>query len=238
MPVQRAIRDLLGSEWVIEGAKQQTFEVAVGLGAGAAQNIKVEEFSRLTVRDRTCAVTVRPENLTVEATRYQGYVRFRELLHAAFEAVERVLQPDGVTRLGMRYIDEIRVPGLAEPAEWAEWVHPSLLAPQVDGLMAKTWTSAAQYERGKDRRLVLRYGPADAPVVDPSGPLKRPTIPPPGPTFVLDFDSFWQPSDIPAFLAADLLGTCDDLRAPVRSLFDELISKRLVDEVFRRELEP
>jgi len=52
---------------------------------------------------------------------------------------------------------------------------------------------------------------------------------------MLDFDSFWQPEEIPAFSADGLVQSCDDLRAPVRTLFTELINDRLVDEVFRME---
>ncbi|MCA1703936.1 MAG: TIGR04255 family protein, partial [Actinobacteria bacterium] len=150
-------------------------------------------------------------------------------------AVERILEPDGIARLGIRYIDEIRVPQSEISNPWDGWIDNSLLAPTAEGLVARAWASAVQYETGDDRRLVLRYGPADGPVVDPSGPLKRPNVPPSGPVFILDFDSFWQPTDIPAFSAADLAASCDDLRAPVRTLFDQLISQRLIDEVFKRE---
>ncbi len=50
--------------------------------------------------------------------------------------------------------------------------------------------------------------------------------------FVLDFDSFWEPSGIPAFDAATLVRACDELRAPVRDLFDQMITPQLAD-VFR-----
>jgi uncharacterized protein (TIGR04255 family) len=72
-------------------------------------------------------------------------------------------------------------------------------------------------------------------VVDPAGPLKRLRKPEPGPVFVLDFDSFWEPDTIPAFSAPDLLVACDELRAPARTLFDQLMTPRLVDRVFRKE---
>jgi uncharacterized protein (TIGR04255 family) len=235
-PVHRAIRDMLGGEWVLEGAKQQTMQIAFGSGGALPPNVKTEELTRITVRDRTRAVTVRPESLTIEATRYDGYPSFRPLLAAAFEAVERVLQPDGLTRLGMRYIDEIRIPEMSGAHPWDDWIDDSLLAPRVEGLTTRTWTSAVQYDVGEERRLVLRYGPADGPVVDPSGPLKRTTKPPAGPMFLLDFDSFWEPGGIPAFLASELLVACDQLREPVRRLFDRLISKRLINEVFGAEV--
>ncbi|MBL8776496.1 MAG: TIGR04255 family protein [Acidimicrobiales bacterium] len=234
-PGQRALRDHLGSDWVIEGAKEQTVEIALASGVPGNPVVKTEEVTRITMRDRTVAVTVRPERLTIEATSYRGYPAFREILRRAFEAVEDVLRPDGVIRLGLRYIDEIRVPGLTEPSEWVEWIDPSLLSSRADGLVAVEWTGAAQYQTGAEQRLVLRHGTSDGPVVDPSGPLRRPLPPPTGPVFVLDFDSFWQPDLIPAFRTPDLLVACDQLRGPARSLFDQLLTDRLIDDVFRKD---
>lgn len=232
--VHRAVRDRLGRDWVIEGGKQQTMEVAFGPSGVSVPNIRQENLSRITVRDRTQVVTLRPDSLTIEATRYGGYGAFRELLHRAFTAVEELLEPDGISRLGLRYIDEISVPAGDEPTNWADWVHGSLLPPSTESLAPATWTGAVQYDIGPQRRLVLRYGPADQPVVAPSGPLRRLRAPT-GPIFMLDFDSFWQPEEIPAFSADGLVQSCDDLRAPVRTLFTELVNDRLVDEVFRME---
>jgi uncharacterized protein (TIGR04255 family) len=98
-----------------------------------------------------------------------------------------------------------------------------------------TWNGAAQYAIGQDRHLVLRYGlqpeqPGFA--VNPDGPLRRLGPRPTGPFFVLDFDAFWQPATIPTWGTGDLLGTYDQLRKPVRALFDEIITDRLVNEVF------
>ena len=231
--VHRAIRDRLGSGWVIEGDKQQTMEFAFSSEGIGAPNVRHENISRITVRDRTQIVTVRPDSLTIEATRYEDYQAFRELLLDAFSAVEDVLQPDGVSRLGLRYIDEIFIPGATEP-NWADWVHGSLLPPSTDGLHVATWTGAVQYDNGPNRHLVLRYGPSGQPVVAPKGPLRR-LRPHAGPIFFLDFDSYWQPDDIPPF-SADTLGiACDELRAPINTLFNDLVLDRLVTEVFRKE---
>lgn len=236
MPAQRAIRDVLGEGWVLESGQEQTLEVAFGAEGVKGQRVAAEQLTRITIRDRTRAVTVRAESLTVEATSYRGYPDFRVLLESVFDAVEQVMQPDGLTRLGMRYIDEIRIPDADAPDPWDDWLDGTLLAPRAEGLRTRGWTSAVQYETGEDRRMVLRYGPADNPVVTPVGPLKRANPPRSGSLFVLDFDSFWQPSGIPPFVAAELLVACDDLRNPIRRLFDQLISPKLINEIFKKEL--
>lgn len=233
-PVLRAIKELLGEEWVVEAGKQQALSLAVPAGGGPpSPQLTSEDISRVTARDRTRLVTIRPDALTVEATRYGGYDDFRSLLARAFDAAQRVLTPDGVARLGLRYIDEIQVgPG---PVDWSAWVHGSLLAPHAQGLTAASWTGAVQYSFGDDRNLVLRYGPSENPVVSAAGPLLRVRAPKPWPVFVLDFDSFWEPADIPAFEATTLVAACDELRSPVRRLFDQLSTPELL-QVYRGEV--
>ena len=94
---------------------------------------------------------------------------------------------------------------------------------------------AVRYVTGADRSLVLRYGARQGYAVQPRGSLNRPSAPPPGPLFVLDFDSFWEPPDIPEFDAASLIETCDALRTPVRTLFDLVVTDRLRRDVFMKE---
>ncbi len=233
-PVQRAIRDRLGGEWVIEGTKVQTFEVPL-LPVGAAPSVRSEHVSRITSRDRTQIVTLRSNGLTIEATRYEGYDRFRRLLHEALSATEEIFQPEGISRLGLRYIDEISVPGVTGSAHWGGWIHESLLPPTAEGLRAATWTGVVQYDFDPERHLVLRYGPSDQPVVAATGPLRR-LRSFEGPIFTMDFDSFWQPSDIPVFSADRIALACDELLVPVRTLFHTLVTDRLREEVFRQEV--
>ena len=143
----------------------------------------------------------------------------------------------------MRYIDEIRVPTEpeADAPDWREWLDSSLLPPHLDamherGFASAAWEGVAQYAGNREQTLVLRYGARMGYAVNPAGLLRRPIVPAPGPVFVLDFDCFWQPSDIPAFDARGLTARCDDLRAPIRALFDLLITDKLREEVFMKEV--
>ncbi|MGH9044178.1 MAG: TIGR04255 family protein [Acidimicrobiales bacterium] len=65
--------------------------------------------------------------------------------------------------------------------------------------------------------------------------MKRARPPSPGPLFALDFDCFWEPPDIPEFKTETVMSTCDELRAPIRALFDMLITEKLLAE-FKREV--
>lgn len=231
MPIHRRIRDALGSDWVIQNGTTQTFEAGVS-AAGPQASLRSETVGRITSRQRTRIITAQPGNLTVEVTDYLRFADFRDLLERASAAVQSVLKPDGISRVGLRYIDEISVPE-ASP-QWHRWLHSSLMAPALpSGLTPAEWTGAVQYEVADDQSLVFRYGPSAGPVVSPAGPLKRPRVHD-GPIFMLDFDSSWQPSDIPEFTADRIVEAADRLRSPLRALFDSLVKPSLL-EVFRQD---
>jgi hypothetical protein len=212
--LQRSFRDLLGEGWVIESHKVQQLDVAFGPGAPGSQTVRETVVPRFTVRDRTLSVAITDASLTI----------------------------DGVSRVGMRYIDEIRAPGIDvnRPSAWREWLDPSLLPPKLDAMVSEeyepaAWDGVVRYGTGTNRSLVLRYGARQGYGVEPRGVLNRPSAPSPGPLFVLDFDSFWEPSDIPEFDPAVLIETCDALRAPVRTLFDLAVTDKLRRDVFMKE---
>lgn len=237
MNLRRSFRDLLGEEWVIDSQTLHQLAVTIGPGGALPQTVPPVTIPRFTVRDRTLAVAVTEHSMTVETTRYHHYPTFREVVERAVEAAAQVLLPDGIARIGMRYIDEIRVPGVTadDPSGWREWVDVSLLAPQLTsmgtaGFASVGWEGAAQYQTGPEQKLVLRYGPRSGYAVNPQGPLKRPSAPPAGPVFVLDFDCYWEPSDIPEFEPEAIMSTCDQLRAPIRMLFDMVMTVNLREE--------
>ena len=240
MNLRRSFRDLLGKDWVLE-SQAPPFQLAHAIGprgALPAQTAPTASIPRFTVRDRTMAVAITEQSMTIEATRYRHYPTFREIVERAVDAATQVLLPEGIARIGMRYVDEVRVPNISgdDPSAWKTWVDMSLLAPQLtameeSGYTSGGWEGAAQYQTGPEQKLVLRYGPRTGYAVSPHGPLKRPTVSLPGPLFVLDFDCFWEPTDIPEFEPAAIMATCDQLRKPIRALFDMLTTEKLRDEL-------
>jgi uncharacterized protein (TIGR04255 family) len=205
---------------------------------GAPPEITREQAPRYVSRDRTTAVTFRSGAVVIETTRYERYERLRDLAALALEARQAVAPVDGVERLGLRYIDELRVPENGDgTGSWESWVDANLLGPLLIGsrlgLSTSQWEGAAVFGNGPDMSLVLRYGPREGYAVDPAGELKRPA-PPPGPFFLVDIDSFWTPiDDVPEFDCQKLLAMLDDLHKPVRTLFEGVITERLRKEVLR-----
>jgi len=218
----------------------QLTQVTAVQAAGASPtppDVRVEEFPRYFSRDSTMAVSVRAEAVVIETTRYMRWEELRTLAAEVFKIRQEVGGVDGVERVGLRYINEVRVSG--EPVrDWASWIDPALLGPALIGervdLVVDQWHGITAFTPGRDRTVVLRHGPREGFAVDPAGELKRST-PTPGPFFLLDIDSFWTPGrGIPEFDVETLLAICDDLHIPVRGLFERLITDRLRKEVLRR----
>jgi uncharacterized protein (TIGR04255 family) len=184
-------------------------------------------------------VTVAPTALIVETTAYSHFEGFLEVVHRALEAADSAVSLAGIQRVGLRYIDEIRVKGVHAAIDWDGYINPGLLwAIKLDPkLRLQRTESLAEFEMDGGYKTVMRFGAMSGRVVDPGGPLRlRRTGD--GPFFLIDLDSFWLPTDedIPEFSVQRVLETCMELRKPIRGLFEASITDRLRDEVLRKEV--
>jgi uncharacterized protein (TIGR04255 family) len=145
----------------------------------------------------------------------------------------------GVERIGLRYVLEVRVPvGVDGRIEWANWIAEPLLGPQriaPGGLILTEWQGAAVYrEPQPGKSMIVRYGPGVGQALDPSYHLRRTMAVQPGPFFLLDIDSFWTPTgSIPEYNRDAVLTTFQDLYEPARTVFQEMLTNRLKDDLLR-----
>lgn len=247
---QTALKLALAAQLPLSRPAVQTNFTAV---AGGQSQVTHSKSPRFTSRDRTTSVTYLPEAIVVETTHYRQFERLLELITLAVNARFEAGPLDGLERVGLRYIDEIRVPELTDESNaWEQWVHPSLMGPASVstqlGLRAAQWQGLTVFaadpatasgkptdEPGSANvdSLVLRYGPGEGYALDPGGELKR-SVPPPGPFFLLDIDSFWTPEgEVPPADPDEMLAYVIRLHGPVRTLFESLITDRLRNEVLR-----
>jgi uncharacterized protein (TIGR04255 family) len=151
-------------------------------------------------------------------------------------ARNEVDQLDGIERIGLRYIDEIRIPNTDSP-KWIEYIEPSLLGPKVkvhDGLSLNQWQGMSAYGPSQGRSLVMRHATGEGFAVDPNAELKRNAPVDPGKFFLLDLDSFWLPeTGIPVFETDRVSELIETLHEPVREMFEQCITDRLRNEVLR-----
>lgn len=202
--------------------------------------IQSETRTKLVSRDRTLCITVAQEALWVETTDYKGWDWFKPVLSAALASIDRLAPVQGYTRIGLRYVNELRVPHEGSAPDWAEWVIPELLGPGrrfaglVDGQLMHQ--GIGQFRTGTDSLTTARYGSVIGPSsISPDGQaLISPKTFPDGPFFVWDTDCAWNlpvTQSVPAFEAPAVEAQLEGLHLPVKSLFEAVITDRLRTEV-------
>lgn len=215
--------------------------------AEAAENVQVTiapgaipqqlQDLRMKNSERTWSVAVSPELLAVRTSAYRDFPSFaatvRRALDATFDS-EKV----PTTRIGIRYIDEIRVPGVLNPMEWAPYIDERLMGcvAFAEDHPIEQAQGALSMGMGENRHLFLRFGPSREPVVDPEGPLYLEPVE--GPIFVLDVDSYWQIPDPNSveFLDGEQIGhICSELDSSAYEIFERAITEKLRDDVLRKE---
>ncbi len=231
---ERAVRDRLGHLLPAASRVQMVDVSAQGQGDGT---VRSEEAPRFTSRDRTVAVTFRRAGLVVETSEYTGWDQFSSIARLALEARELDSEtPSSVERVGLRYIDEIRVPDVEgqSAAAWSGWVDDSLLGPVQAGRDLAFAQGGSQglvsFRTAAGTDLVLRFGAREGFAIDPNGELRR-RISSTGAYFLLDIDSFWIPEALPSFSTGEIMDIAHALHSPVRALFERVITEKLRKEV-------
>lgn len=210
-------------------------EVSIALGVNGAVPTQRLRF-RMLSRDRTSAVSLTSEMLSVETSRYTRYEDFRDVIESALNAIQAIATPAGVSRVALRYVDELRVrTPIESPSDWAPYVSQDLLAPLsvVTDPAAIGYEGRVVYSVPGGPGVQFRYGAFDGFSVDPNGPLRLPAAET-GPYFLIDVVSSLETEELPEFDAAQVLEQCDQLRAPVREVFERSITDHLRDDVLRK----
>ncbi|MDP8930517.1 MAG: TIGR04255 family protein [Actinomycetota bacterium] len=231
------LADVLGERLpIIEPAGLQ-----VTIGHEAAPPAVSGMGYRLLTRERTTAVTVGSSRIAVETTAYEHWEDFRDgVVSAALRAIGDDLGAlAGLDRVGLRYINEIRVPGAGEDVtDWGDYIAPQLLAPAglAAGQSIRTLQLALHLDRGDGAELLLRAGLLEGHVVDDTGSLQLLTPPQPGHFFLVDVDSFWTRSAAyEQWNTNAALKIANRLHDPIDELFESCITETLRAEVLRRQ---
>lgn len=232
-----AIREEMGlADWILKFDRR----INVELPSGQQTQTVVP---KLIARSLDLTLGFEEEALTLETTAYPGWPRVRELFASAVAARQTVSPVDGYLRLGLRYIDEIRVPTLDDEVDWPTWIDSALVGPAGTyaqlGLGARQQQGVAMFDGLEPGdAYAMRYGAMDrAPVVPSAESLVRRPLPEPGPFFLLDIDGSWtrqSDGEIPRLDSA-LRDTADRLHDPIRSVFELSVTERYREEVLNSE---
>lgn len=234
---QRAIlKELLGEAlplMKVQAVAAQQIEFGP---AGPSAQMSTEEHTRFFDRSMSVVASFSPESTLIETSQYSGWGVFSELIKSVCNARDEVDRLDGIERIGLRYIDEIRIGKTLTP-DWSEYIKPSFLGSDVKdcgGLPLNQWQGVSAYGPVGGRSLVVRHATGDGYAVDPNAELKRKSPVNPGKFFMLDMDSFWIPeTGIPAFESERVSEIIETLHDPVGAMFENCITDRLRNEVLR-----
>jgi uncharacterized protein (TIGR04255 family) len=141
----------------------------------------------------TETLTIMSESLTYETTAYTNFDDLLEAVTAACDVLIAAEVRPAMRRVGLRYIDEVRVPeAIIDVRQWGKWIDHRLidqLDVGPDDVPATMTQSISTYDLGGGKGLNFRYAALNqGPIVVPQF-LKRPAVES-GPFFVLDFDGF------------------------------------------------
>jgi len=235
------LKQILNAVTPLQKAEELSeIQMTMNPGAPPISATRNRTMQRFSSRDRRTSITFGVDSMVIETTDYKGWTTFCEFITAAVSARQEVAPIDGVERIGLRFIDEIRVPRSRENTDWREWVAPSLLPPIFDSseldLFLRQQQSVVQYATSSpEETIALRYGAVDGPPTVGSGPnFVRADVPEPGLYFLLDTDAAWTltpGAPVPEATAAGVVELASTLHSSAKGLFEALITEKLRTEV-------
>lgn len=219
---------------VLNRSQQTNFEITVG-SDGSVQprttpTIDVLE-ARATDSQTTAAVTAQSLTLAMSGKAYTKFEdSLRPLLEKVIGGLQSAFPATFVTRAGLRYLDEIRVPDPPESlGDWSRWIASPLLGAvdlltEFDGRVAEM-RSTYRYDLTGSRQVVLNWGPfLGTGVVGPDHPFHLSDARPER-MFVLDLDASWTPSSsLEPLDPQAVLTVYDELHGPAQSVFQSALT--------------
>ncbi|MCV7198162.1 TIGR04255 family protein [Mycobacterium angelicum] len=169
-----------------------TFSVG-NLGPGVLPQVEHERRVVLTNTAKTESVTITPSSFICETTAYREFDDFRVGVTDVCEALLAANVRPALVRVGLRYIDEVRVPEpITDVRAWGKWIDDSIISPLTigpDDVAVRNAHGLVTFDLGDGKGLNFQYAALDqGPVVEPQFLNRR--LFKPGPFFVLDFDGF------------------------------------------------
>lgn len=190
---------------------------------------------QVVARERTLAVTLWRNAVVIECTDYQHFDDFVSLIANVVRALVTGIGPLPLTRVGLRYFDEIHAPDTTlEISTWQPWIASELLTTGTllsGGRQTDMYAGGVSVTLGEERHLTFRYALTQTPIQKP-GPLSlRPR--PASPALILDTDGFWLPVEPRRQTTEEIVAIIRDLYEPTHSMFGKVPTEACKD-MFRR----
>ena len=162
---------------------------------------------------------IEPTDFYIQYDKYSSFGQFKKDFKLVFYSLVENYKELNITRIGLRYIDEIEIKGESDVFDWKRYLNPKLfsiftLPVKKDRDFISRAFSNLEFNYG-DHNLILKYGMFNP---DYPSPIKKKV-------FILDSDAYKR-DNIPNEEALSVLGQLHDR---ISNLFE----KRLIKEGLR-----
>ncbi|MGH9501352.1 MAG: TIGR04255 family protein [Terriglobales bacterium] len=120
--------------------KGQVHEIA--FQADGAPKFNVVDRFEFQDKDSSLGIVLQPNSVAIHTNRYLNYERFEENAQIALMAVHRALNISLSERIGLRYVNLIR---LGSGEKWSEYLDQGLLGLDPNSVGVRSWTSRAEF---------------------------------------------------------------------------------------------
>lgn len=190
------------------------------------ENGEITRQLRATNERRSITVVVNSQAVTVDATEYEHFWAFSDLLKVCFGAIEKAIGRVYVERAGLRYVDEVRPTDITSTRDWEAWIAPPLVsaAALLPGRSPETLRGVTVYEVAERTIMTFQWGEVIGHSVVAPSKVRKP--PEPGRFFVLDADAFWVPETPSATAPTEMVWRFKELHAPVSEVFQASLTSK------------
>jgi len=209
-------------------SRQQSLDLQFGVGAQTLQATPQQQVQwQFTDTADVWKVVLASDYVAVETRGYDSFEDFLARLGDVLKALKEEIGPEVITRVGLRYVNEIRGAGL----DWQQAVEPYLLGPLEHQPLVGNASRMQQMARlqltfPEGGGVAVGYG------LVPDGTTVIPRAndtPPTGEFFLLDYDVYRLPTQPVPFVLDEILSDVRDFNSLAYRLFAWTTTKQYRD---------
>ncbi len=177
-------------------------------------------------KEASLGIVLQTKSVAEHTNRYSTYETFEEQLKTALMAVHRVVRISLSERLGLRYVNLVR---LGADEKWSDYINPGLLGLDAPSIGVSRWNSRSEFVGPtKVGNLAVRCWQSAQPIppdLGMSGTLiGSPTLAPNEIATTLDFDHFVEQSS--DFVVSDVMAKFEQLHEQLDTVFAAAVTPK------------
>lgn len=206
-------------------------EVSAGLGQVAeARNVPTRRTLQFADIDLNWVVSLTNDSISLECKSYREFSEFKDRLTEVLDACIRIVRPTIMTRIGLRFINEVRVSSIES---LQSYIHPDLLGSLSTPTFQQTVLRSVQSMElrvGDGAQINFNHGYfPDGTTVQ----IQSDQHAPKGPFYLLDLDAYhvFQGKEVRAMKSADVMKRAEKFHDTISHIFWWAVSDELVAQL-------